>query len=161
MEFHLAQVNIARMIAPIDSPVMSEFVANLDPINILAENSEGFIWRLKDDQNNATSINIYDDDFLIVNMSVWSSVDSLFQFTYKSNHIEVFKKRSSWFEKMPEMHMALWYVPAGHEPTVKEAEERLNHIREHGDTPRAFSFKRRFTEEEYQSAVDSARSTAE
>lgn len=145
MEFQLAQVNIARMLAPIDSPVMAEFVANLDPINALAESSAGFIWRLKDDGNDATSIKIYDDDFLIVNMSVWKSLDSLFDFVYKSNHVEVFKKRSSWFEKMPEMHMALWYVPAGHEPTVKEAEERLNYIREHGDTPKAFTFRKKFT----------------
>ena len=148
MEFQLAQVNIAKMLAPLDSPVMTEFVSYLDPINALAESSEGFIWRLKDDQNNSTSIKIYNDDFLIVNMSVWSSVDSLFQFTYKTKHIDVFKKRTSWFEKMPEMHYALWWVPAGHQPTVAEAEERLNYIRANGETPMAFTFKKRFTMEE-------------
>jgi len=150
MEFQIAQVNIGRMLAPIDSPVMAEFVANLDRINALAESSEGFVWRLKDDHNNATSIKIYDDDFIIVNMSVWRTIDSLFNFAYKSHHVEIFKKRSSWFEKMPEMHMALWYVPAGHEPTVAEAEGRLNYIRANGETPRAFTFRKRFTAEEHQ-----------
>lgn len=144
MEFQLAQVNIARMLAPIDSPVMAEFVSYLDPINALAESSEGFIWRLKDDGNDATSIKIFNDEFLIVNMTVWKDIDALFQFTYKTHHTEVFKKRASWFEKMPEMHYALWWIPKGHLPTIAEAEERLTYIRAHGETPRAFTFKKRF-----------------
>src|SRR5688572_22166846 len=100
MKFHLAQLNIARMLAPIDSPVMADFVANLDRINSVAENSKGFVWRLKDDSNNATSIRIFDDDFLIVNMSVWQSVDALFRYVYNSDHTEIFKRRTEWFEKM-------------------------------------------------------------
>jgi hypothetical protein len=148
MEFYLAQVNIARMLAPIDSPVMQDFVANLDRINALAENSKGFVWRLKDDTNNATSIKIFDDDFLIVNMSVWENTDALFQFVYQSGHVEIFKRRKEWFEKMPEMHMVLWYVPATHLPTVEEATERLVHLRKNGETPYAFSFKKRFTIQE-------------
>jgi hypothetical protein len=145
MEFHLAQINIAKMLAPIDSPVMTEFVANLDRINALAENSTGFVWRLKDDTNNATSIKVYDDDFIIVNMSVWNSIEALFEFVYKSQHLEVFKKRHAWFEKMSQMHMVLWYIPIGHLPTVNEAVERLDHLRIHGETPFAFSFKKRFS----------------
>jgi len=145
MEFHLAQLNIARMLAPIDSPVMADFVANLDPINHLAENSNGFVWRLKDDTNNATSIRIFDDDFLIVNMSVWESVDSLFQFVYQSDHIEVFKRRKEWFEKMPEMHMVLWYIPVGSLPSVSDAVERLTPLRQQGESPYAFSFRKTFT----------------
>ena len=145
MELHLAQLNIARMLAPIDSPVMADFVANLDPINRLAENSNGFVWRLKDETNNATSIRIFDDDFLIVNMSVWESVDSLFQFVYQSDHIEVFKRRKEWFEKMPEMHMVLWYIPVGSVPSVADAVERLTHLRLQGETPYAFSFRQKFT----------------
>lgn len=121
----LAQINIAKMKAPIDSPVMSEFVANLDIINALAEKSDGFIWRLVGDNNNATSVKIFDDDFLIVNMSVWKNFEALFQFVYQSHHVEVFKRRKEWFEKMPEMHMALWYIPAGYLPTVSDATERL------------------------------------
>src|SRR5688572_10230314 len=145
MEFHLAQLNIARMLAPIDSPVMADFVANLDPINRLAENSNGFVWRLKDETNNATSIRIFDDDFLIVNMSVWESVDALYQYVYQSDHVEVFKRRKEWFEKMPEMHMVLWYIPVGSIPSVADAEERLTYLRRHGETPYAFSFRKKFT----------------
>ncbi len=148
MEYHLAQINIARMLAPIDSPVMSDFVANLDAINALAENSPGFVWRLKTDDNNATSIKIYGDDFLIVNMSAWKNIDALFAFAYQSQHVEIFKRRREWFSKMQEMHMALWYVPEYCFPTVDDATERLNYTREHGETPYAFSFKKRFTAEE-------------
>ena len=148
MEFYLAQINIAKMLAPIDSPVMADFVANLDSINALAETSEGFVWRLKDESNNATAIKIFDDDFLIVNMSVWENTESLFQFVYQSNHVEIFKRRKEWFEKMDEMHMAQWYVQAGHLPTVADAVERLNYLRNHGETPFSFSFKKRFTIEE-------------
>jgi hypothetical protein len=151
MEFQLAQINIARMLAPIDSPVMAEFVSNLDRINSLAENSTGFVWRLKDDTNNATSVKVYNDDFIIINMSVWSSVETLFDFVYKSPHTEIFKKRHSWFEKMPEMHMVLWYVESGHRPTVEEAIDRLDYLRANGETPFAFSFRKKF------SAYDSKR----
>ena len=145
MDFHLAQLNIARMLAPIDSPVMADFVANLDRINNLAENSNGFVWRLKDDTNNATSIRVFDDDFLIVNMSVWDSADSLYRFVYQSDHVEVFKRRKDWFEKMPEMHMVLWYVPVGYNPSVADAVERLTYLRLEGETPYAFSFRKKFS----------------
>ena len=150
MNFVLAQVNIGRILAPMDSPVMADFVANLDPVNILAEESPGFLWRLKDEDNNATAIRIYDDDFLIVNMSVWKDVESLNKYVYHSMHVEIFKRRREWFEKMKEMHMALWYVPEGYFPTVEDATERLNHIRAHGDTPYAFGFRRPFSAEEAQ-----------
>jgi len=148
MEFYLAEVNIARMLAPLYSPVMTDFVANLDPINELAEKSDGYIWRLKDDSNNATSIKVYDDDFIIVNMSVWKDLDSLFEYVYRTNHVEYFKRRKEWFEKMPQMHMALWYVPVDKRPTVAEAVERIDYLRKHGETPYAFSFKKKFTAEE-------------
>jgi len=147
MNYHLAQVNIAKMLAPLDNPVMADFVANLDQINQVAEASEGFVWRLQD-YGNATSIRIYDDDFLLVNMSVWKDVDSLFQFAYKSQHIEIFKRRKEWFDKMSQMHMALWFVPNGHQPSVEEATHRLDHIRLHGETPYAFSFKKKFSKED-------------
>jgi hypothetical protein len=148
MNYHLAQINIAKMLAPLESPIMSDFVANLDPINQLAESSEGFLWRLKEECNNATSIKIYDDEFLLVNMSVWKDIDSLFQFAFKSHHVEIFKRRKEWFDKMNQMHMALWYVPEGRYPNVIEATKRLDHIRLHGETPHAFSFKKRFSIEE-------------
>lgn len=148
MEFYLAQINIAKMLAPLDSPVMAGFVANLDRINALAESSDGFIWRLKDDQNNAASFKIFDDDFLIINMSVWRSTEALLEFVYQSKHVEVFKNRRDWFEKLSEMHMALWYTPADHMPTVGEATERLTYLRTNGETPFSFTFKKRFSIEE-------------
>jgi hypothetical protein len=144
MKFHLAQLNIARMLGPIDSPVMADFVANLDRINNVAENSNGFVWRLKDDSNNATSIRIFEDDFLIVNMSVWQSVDALFQFVYQSDHLETFKRRTEWFEKMPEMHMVMWYVPEGSIPSVADAVERLTFTIAGGNTICIFIQKKIF-----------------
>jgi hypothetical protein len=141
MNYHLAQVNIGRILGPIDSPVMQDFVANLDRINALAEASEGFVWRLTGEGNNATSLRIFDDDFMIVNMSVWENKESLFKFVYQSPHMEIFKRRREWFERMPEMHMALWYTPERQMPTVDEAIQRLLYLRQNGETPYAFSFR--------------------
>lgn len=145
----LAQVNIARMLAPIDSPIMAEFVNNLDRINAVAEQSDGFVWRLVDeDGNDATSISVYQDEYIIVNLSVWENIDSLFNFVYNSQHIEVFKRRKEWFEKMPKMHMALWYIENGKFPTAQDAKARLSHLQDHGETPYAFSFKNKFSEQD-------------
>jgi hypothetical protein len=142
MTFHLAQINIAKLIAPIDDPLIADFVAQLDTVNALAEQSKGFVWRLKDDSNNATSINSFDDPLIIVNMSVWESVEDLKNFAYKSSHVEVFAQRERWFVKMPEAHMALWWIAEGHQPTAEEGKERLLHLRTHGDTSHAFSFRK-------------------
>lgn len=143
-EYRLAQVNIARMLAPIDSPVMSDFVANLDRINEVAENSEGFIWRLTGEENDATAIRVFEDDYLIINMSVWESRDALFNFTYKSDHVAIFARRKEWFGAMKDRHMALWYVEAGHEPTPEEAKKRLEYLNINGSTPYSFGFKDNF-----------------
>jgi Domain of unknown function (DUF3291) len=145
---HLAQVNIGKIIAPMDSPVMAGFADNLDRINALAESSEGFIWRLKDEANNATSIKVFEDDFIIINMSVWTNIDSLYKYVYQSVHTDYLKRRREWFEKLPEMYMALWYVPENHIPDTAEAVEKLNYIRKHGETPLAFGFKNRYSPEE-------------
>ena len=134
MKFHLAQLNVGAILAPLDSPVMADFANNLDKINALAEASPGFIWRLKDDANNATSIQMFDDERVIVNMSVWETLEHLYQFAYKSMHAEFLKRRKEWFEKMGEMYYVLWYVPAGTVPGVMEARQRLEHLRAHGDT---------------------------
>ena len=148
MKYELAQINIGRILGTIDSPVMADFVANLDRINALAESSDGFVWRLKDESNNATSMAVFEDEFMIVNMSVWESMESLFQFTYQSAHVEIFKRRKEWFSKMKEMHMCCWYVPVGHRPTVAEAKERLAYLNERGETPFAFTFKSAFKPED-------------
>lgn len=141
---HLAQVNIARPKGQPDSPVMADFMALLDPINELAERSPGFVWRLIDEgSNDATSLRIFDDDTQLVNMSVWESADALWDFVYASDHLAVMRRRREWFERM-EMFMCLWWIEAGHEPPVSEAEERLTHLRDHGPTAHAFTFKQRF-----------------
>ena len=136
----LAQINIARMKAPIDSPIMADFVANLDRINALAENHEGFVWRLKDDNENATSIKVFEDDMLIINMSVWKDKASLMDYVYKTAHAEIFKRREEWFDKLGDMHMALWEVADGHFPSPEEGRERLEYLQKNGDSDFAFGF---------------------
>jgi heme-degrading monooxygenase HmoA len=139
--FHLAQVNVARLLAPLDSPQLAGFVSRLDEINALADHAPGFVWRLKDDlSNNATAVPMYDDDRIIVNMSVWESLEALRAYTYSGPHLEVFKQRREWFAHMREAATAMWWVPAGHRPTVAEARERLAHLRDHGPSPFAFPF---------------------
>jgi hypothetical protein len=148
MPYHLAQVNIAHMVAPLDSTVMHDFVANLDQINALAEAAPGFVWRLKGDGNDATSLRPYEDERIIVNMSVWESIDSLFQYAYYSDHTEFFRRRREWFHKMTTPAVALWWIEVGHIPTVDEAKEKLALLEKYGATPQAFTFKQRFTVEE-------------
>jgi hypothetical protein len=148
MNYYLAQLNIAKMKAPIDSPVMHDFVNNLDLINSIAEESDGFIWRLKGETDNATALRVFEDQFLIINMSVWKSKDALFQFTYHSDHRRVFKRKGEWFNKMDTMHMVLWYVPEDTMPGPEDAKKRLHYLNLHGETPYAFSFKSAFTIED-------------
>ncbi|HUE99862.1 MAG TPA: DUF3291 domain-containing protein [Anaerolineales bacterium] len=145
-EYHLAQINIARMLAPIDDPVMADFVAQLPPTNALAEESPGFVWRLQLEGGDATSIKVYDDDMTIVNLTVWESVDALRQYVYKSAHRGVLRDRKRWFEKFDDPYYALWWVSAGHLPSTEEGRERLEYLREHGDSASAFSFKNVFAE---------------
>ena len=132
------------MLAPIDSPVMADFVANLDRINSLADECPGFIWRLKGEENNALALKVFDDPCLLVNMSVWSSKDTLFAFTYQTAHKEILKRKKEWFSKIKTMHMACWYLPADQLPTVEEAKERLAYLNAQGETPYAFTFKSKF-----------------
>ena len=142
--YHLAQINIARMLAPIEDPAMAEFVANLPRINALAEQSPGFVWRLQSDGGDATSIKVYEDDMIIVNLTVWESLDALRAYVYKSDHFQFLRDRKRWFEKFQGPYYALWWVPAGHIPNTDEAKHRLEHLRTNGDSEFAFSFKREF-----------------
>lgn len=147
MTHHLAQLNIGRMLAAIDDPIMAEFVANLDRINALADGASGFIWRLQSDSGNATEFRPFADEMLIVNMSVWESLETLKDYVYKSAHAEIMRNRRQWFEKMDEVFTVLWWIPAGTIPTVEEAKARLESLRQHGETPYAFSFRRSFASE--------------
>lgn len=143
-DYCIAQINIARMLAPLTDPIMAEFVAHLPPINALADVSPGFVWRLQSESGDATSIKIYDDDMIIVNLTVWESVDALRGYVYKSAHHGVLHNRERWFEKFDGPYYALWWVPVGQYPSTEEGKERLDHLRNHGDTAYAFSFKHLF-----------------
>ncbi|MDT0308663.1 DUF3291 domain-containing protein [Streptomyces sp. DSM 44917] len=141
--FHLAQVNIGRILAPLDGPELAGFVAQLPGINALAERSPGFVWRMVDDGGeDATGFRPDEgDDMLLINCSVWESVEALREFTYQTDHLRVLSRRREWFHRMAEAHQALWWVPAGHRPSIAEAMERVALVREHGPGPRAFTFR--------------------
>jgi hypothetical protein len=142
--YHLAQVNIGRVRAPLSDPIMAEFAGALNEINALAESSPGFVWRLKDDSGNATSIAAFPDPLIIVNLSVWTDVASLHTYAYRTVHAKFFARRAAWFEKFEPAHLALWWVPVGEMPTVNDAKERLASIDQNGATPFAFTFKQAF-----------------
>lgn len=144
MKFHLAQINVGRTRGPMDSPVMAEFAAALDEINALAEASPGFVWRFKTDNGNATEVKAYEDPLMLVNLSVWESVESLRNYAYRSAHGKFFARRAEWFESSAEAPFALWWIPAGQIPTVEEAVARLAELRARGPGPRAFTFKQPF-----------------
>jgi hypothetical protein len=141
---HLAQLNIGRILAPLDDEQMAGFVNELEPINAIADAAPGFVWRLQTEDGDATGIRAFDDDMLLVNMSVWESVEALADFTYSAEHRDILRGRRQWFEKVTEAIFVLWWVPAGTIPTVDEAKERLEHLREHGPTPEAFTFRTAF-----------------
>jgi Domain of unknown function (DUF3291) len=139
-DYVLAEVNVARLIAPIDDARIAGFVQMLDPVNRLADASAGFVWRLQSSTGNATDIVFADDPRLIVHLSVWESPQALRDFTYASGHLGVFKQRGDWFEKMEQPHYCLWWIPSGSLPTVADAKRRLAHYQTHGPTPYAFWF---------------------
>lgn len=156
IHYHLAQVNIAPMRGAIDSPIMAEFVAQLDDINAVADHTPGFVWRLQGADGNATALRVFDNPMLIINMSVWESIEALFEYTYRSDHIDVYRRRGEWFERMDTPHMALWWIPAGHIPSPQEAKDKLALLERDGATPFAFTFKHRFTVDEMLAAQEQA-----
>ena len=137
-------MNIAQGKALMDSDEMSEFVAQLDDINRLADEAPGFIWRLQDVNGNVTSINAFDDPKILVNMSVWKDQQSLFNYVYQTAHSKVMSRRKEWFEHMKDTYQVLWWIDAGTIPTVEEAKVRLNSLCENGPTAFAFNFKNAF-----------------
>ncbi len=141
--YHLAQLNIARMLAPIESPQLSDFVANLDRINALAEAADGFVWRLQDEAGSATRFRPFGAEML-VNLTLWNNIESLHNYVYRSGHVEIMKRRKEWFEMMREFYMVLWWVPVGTIPTVDEAKQKLAQLRQQGPSSDAFTFKQPF-----------------
>jgi hypothetical protein len=140
--YHLAQLNIARAVAPLDAPVMADFMARLADVNALADASPGFVWRLQTEAGNATDLRPYADDRFLINLSVWEALEPLKAYVYKTVHGQVLARRYEWFEKPSQPSLVLWWIPAGQIPPVAEAQTRLEHLRAHGETPHAFTFKR-------------------
>lgn len=142
--FELAQINVGRLRAPVDDPRVAEFMDALDEINAVADASPGFRWRYQTEDGNATSVRPYEDESILINVSVWDSIEALGDYVYRSDHTAFLRRRREWFERLEEVIVALWWVPAGHRPSVDDAVDRLEHLRRHGPTPHAFTFGRRF-----------------
>jgi len=154
-KYHIAQVNIGRIRASLDDPIMAGFVARLDEINALADRSPGFVWRLQASEGNATYLRPYDDDRILINMSVWETVDALKHYVYRSVHAELLRQRHEWFEKFAGAYLALWWVPVGHTPGIDEAKKRIAYLDAQGPTQFAFTFKTVFQpDEEFQQGID-------
>jgi hypothetical protein len=143
MSFELAQYNIAKNRWPLSDPRMAGFVDHLDEINHLGDRSPGFVWRLQDDSGDATAIRPFEDERVMINMSVWESVEALWEFVYDSRHLDVMRRRREWFTRM-DVYLCLWWVRAGELPSTEDARRRIDHLRDNGPTPRAFTFKQRF-----------------
>ncbi len=140
---HLAQLNIAKMKYSIESADMADFVDNLENINVLADSSPGFVWRLQTEEGDATSIDFFDSDVL-VNMSIWADIESLHSYVYKTAHAKIMSRRKEWFHRVEEVYTVLWWVAEGHIPTLVEAREKLEQLKSAGPGPLAFSFKQAY-----------------
>ncbi|MFE0578461.1 DUF3291 domain-containing protein [Streptomyces sp. NPDC058874] len=145
---HLAQFNVATLLHPLDDPRIAPFVELLDPVNSAADGAPGFVWRLVEEgEVDATGLRPAGEG-VIVNLSVWESREALWDFAYRSGHLEAMRRRREWFDRHVEAHLVLWWIPAGRLPTVDEALERLDDLRAHGPSPRAFTFASAYTEAE-------------
>jgi hypothetical protein len=141
----LAEVNIALAREPLDAPLLADFIAALDPVNARADSAPGFVWRMQTEDGDAMAVRGFGGHpQLIINLTVWESLEALRSFVYRDpEHLGVMRRRREWFERL-ELHLVLWWVPIGHRPTVAEAENRLEHLRAHGPTRAAFTFRRYF-----------------
>ena len=142
--YELAQLNVGIIRGPMDSPLMAQFAANLARINALADASPGFVWRLQTEAGDATAIRPFDNENLLLNMSVWRDVESLRRYVYSSAHTEIMRRRREWFERMTQAYLVLWWVPRRHRPPIAEAVERLESLRSRGATAAAFTFRETF-----------------
>jgi hypothetical protein len=150
MDYVIAQVNVGRLVAPLDSAQLAGFVNQLEPVNAVADDAPGFLWRLQTEDGNATALRAFEfdaegaDGGILVNMSVWETVESLAAFVYGDAHLGVLRRRREWFERMTVAYTALWWIPRGHVPTITEAEDRVKHLRAQGPTPHAFTLRQYF-----------------
>jgi len=136
----LAEFNVGHLRYPIDDPRVRRFVMALDMVNSIAERMPGFVWRLKGDSGNATEIQVYDDQKIVPNLSVWTDIGSLENFVWKTVHKTFYERREQWFEVLEKQNFVMWPVEDGHEPTLEEAKERLEHLNQYGDSDQAFGW---------------------
>ena len=141
MDVLLAHINIGMLKAPIDDPMITDFAKNLDKINAIAEAAPGFIWRLKDENNNATSFNPYNNELIVVNISVWVNLKALKDYAYHTDHMAFFKRRHEWFKPMDQAHMCLWWTELEAMPDAEEGKRRLDYYWDNGPTQFAFDFR--------------------
>jgi hypothetical protein len=145
-QYHLAQVNTAKMRYSLDAPEMADFVAQIDSINAVADADPGFVWRLRGEgASDATSIRAFDDESILITLTVWKSLEALSDYVYRGAHNGIMRQRRQWFEKVEQPILAMWWICAGYKPTVSEAKKRLEHLQRYGSTPYAFSFKKPFS----------------
>jgi hypothetical protein len=142
--WHLAQANWGRMLAPLEDPIMADFVRRLAAVNALADRSAGFVWRLQTEAGDSTDVRVFEDPSILFNMSVWESLDALRAYVYESGHVRLIRERGRWFETPDRSPLALWWIPAGSLPTAEEGRARLEHLWAHGPTPAAFTFRDHF-----------------
>ncbi|MFB2773063.1 DUF3291 domain-containing protein [Pelatocladus sp. BLCC-F211] len=144
-QYHLAQVNTAILRTPLDTPEMADFVAQINRVNAIADADPGFVWRLRSEgADDATSIRAFEDERILITLTVWKSLEALLNYVYRSDHASIMRDRRRWFEKSDQPNLALWWIPAGHTPNIAEAKERLEILQLYGSTPQAFSFNKPF-----------------
>lgn len=139
-KYHLAQVNVAQAKDEMETKIMHGFVSRLDEINAIADISPGFVWRLQSEDGDSTSFRVFKDPLLLVNLSVWETLEDLKSYVYKSMHVELIRDREAWFNKSKSVHQAIWWIPVGHTPTLEEAKEKLKYLQKNGPTKEAFTF---------------------
>ena len=140
---HLAELNVGRLLVPTDDPRVKEFMDNLDRINGLGKRMPGFVWMMEgsgEPGTGNTETFVGDDPQSVTNLTVWESVETLEQFVWNTVHRQFYERREEWFEVLGKMHFVMWWVPAGHRPTLDEALERLEHLRQNGDSDHAFGW---------------------
>jgi hypothetical protein len=143
-QFHVAQLNVGKTLYAVEHPRMIGFTGRLAEINAMAERTPGYVWRLQGESGDATGIHVFDDPLVIVNLTVWESIEQLYEFSYHTDHAEVFRLRRAWFEPWPGPHLVLWWIPAGTTPSLDEARARLDRLAAEGPSPEAFTLKVRF-----------------
>ncbi|MGX9353777.1 DUF3291 domain-containing protein [Roseobacteraceae bacterium S113] len=142
-QMHLAELNVGRLLAPVDDPRVAEFMSNLDLVNGLGRRSPGFVWMMEGSGEPGTGNTenaINGDPQFVANLSVWESIETLEHFVWNTVHRQFYERRAEWFEVLGEQHFVMWWVPEGQSPSLAEAMTRLAHKQEHGDSDQAFGW---------------------